>query len=204
MGNAQTVEEQSSVKTLYVLELERGKYYVGITNDLQRRLAEHEAGTGSAYTKKYPIVRIFHQEPLTSDFQEDMKVKELMGKYGVDNVRGGKYSRVKLTKEEKRLLEAEIEHASQLCYNCKKTGHVAANCLTKKKNESSVKKNESSVKKKNVCERCGRKNHARENCFAHTKSTGETLCRGINKDGLHCAKTVEGNYDYCFTHKDQK
>jgi predicted GIY-YIG superfamily endonuclease len=213
MGNEQTVEEQSSVKTLYVLELQKGKRYVGVTNDLQRRLTEHEEGSvkrnersewrGSAYTKKYPVVRLYSQEPLTSDFQEDMKVKELMGKYGIDNVRGGKYSRVRLTKEEKLLLQGEIEHAFQLCFKCKKQGHCITNCPLNK-NESAVKKKEAAVKKTNVCERCGRKGHAGESCFAHTNSTGETFCRGANKNGLHCANKVTGNYDYCFTHKDQK
>jgi putative endonuclease len=36
---------------LYVLRCRDGSYYCGITNDMDRRLAQHNAGTGARYTR---------------------------------------------------------------------------------------------------------------------------------------------------------
>ena len=36
---------------VYLLECADGTYYTGITNDLQNRLAAHNAGTGARYTR---------------------------------------------------------------------------------------------------------------------------------------------------------
>jgi len=186
MGNTPVVSQQ---RTLYVLKLQQGKYYVGVTDNLERRFQEHQSLEGSEWTKKYPLLDLYSLEPLTSDFQEDMKVKELMAAHGLDSTRGGKYSRVKLTEEERRLLTAEIEHARGLCFRCKRPGHLQSNCPEHQQ-------------KKIICERC-RRNHSRENCFAHTTIEGEKLCAGINKNGLHCAKTVDERYDFCYTHRAQ-
>lgn len=36
---------------VYLLECSDGSYYCGITNDINRRLSEHNAGTGAKYTR---------------------------------------------------------------------------------------------------------------------------------------------------------
>ncbi|CAG9180075.1 GIY-YIG nuclease family protein [Cupriavidus respiraculi] len=36
---------------LYLLECEGGSIYTGITTDVQRRFAEHQAGSGAKYTR---------------------------------------------------------------------------------------------------------------------------------------------------------
>jgi putative endonuclease len=43
---------------VYVLECGDGSLYTGITNDLVRRLAEHQAGRGSHYTRAHLPVRL--------------------------------------------------------------------------------------------------------------------------------------------------
>ncbi len=40
-----------SLWILYILECSDKTYYTGITNDLNRRLVKHEAGTGAKYTR---------------------------------------------------------------------------------------------------------------------------------------------------------
>jgi len=40
-----------SLWVLYVLECKDKTYYTGITNDLARRLSQHEAGKGAKYTR---------------------------------------------------------------------------------------------------------------------------------------------------------
>jgi len=36
--------------------------YTGVTNDLQRRVLEHRAGKGGAFTKKYNIIKLVYYE----------------------------------------------------------------------------------------------------------------------------------------------
>ena len=43
---------------LYLLECHGGSYYTGITTDLARRFAEHQAGTGGHYTRAHRPIRI--------------------------------------------------------------------------------------------------------------------------------------------------
>ncbi len=50
---------------VYVLELDNGKKYVGQTNNLQRRIAEHRSGR-SRFTRKYGIVRLLYSEKCES------------------------------------------------------------------------------------------------------------------------------------------
>ena len=46
----------------YILECRDGSYYVGITNDLRSRVAEHNAGEGAAWTKlRRPVTLRFAQ-----------------------------------------------------------------------------------------------------------------------------------------------
>ena len=40
-----------------------GTLYIGVTNDLARRMWEHRHGTGSAFARKYHLHRRGHAEP---------------------------------------------------------------------------------------------------------------------------------------------
>jgi putative endonuclease len=40
----------------------RGTLYIGVTNDIARRLSEHRAGIGSAFTSRYGVYRLVHLE----------------------------------------------------------------------------------------------------------------------------------------------
>ena len=47
---------------LYILECCDGTLYTGITNDLCRRLSEHQTGTGAKYTKGRSPVKLIYTE----------------------------------------------------------------------------------------------------------------------------------------------
>ena len=47
---------------MYVLRCGDGSLYTGITNDLERRLAAHRAGTASRYTRSRRPVRLVYRE----------------------------------------------------------------------------------------------------------------------------------------------
>jgi predicted GIY-YIG superfamily endonuclease len=82
---------------LYVLELEQGKYYVGITSKTpEERSWEHQHKVRAAYwTMKYPPLKIIHTEDLGSVTKQDAEkrentvVREQLLRFGTNNVRGG-------------------------------------------------------------------------------------------------------------------
>ncbi len=47
----------------------RGTLYIGVTNDLARRVSEHRGGTASGFTRKYRVHRLVYAE--TFDEIED-------------------------------------------------------------------------------------------------------------------------------------
>ena len=197
---------------IYVLELEKGKYYVGKTNNLQKRLVDHERGLerASEWTKLYHYQKLMSVSPMTSDFDEDKVTKEMMCKYGIDNVRGGKYVRVHLSPEEIKVIQDEISHAKGECFICKKTGHLSRDCQRSKtktneqseRSRGTKRKEEIKEKKEKLyCERCHRNTHLDTQCNAFTTFEGGKLCKGTTKAGLRCKKTIEERFEYCVYHK---
>ena len=47
---------------VYILQCADGTLYTGITNDLERRMAEHDAGQGAKYTKGRGPLLLVYQE----------------------------------------------------------------------------------------------------------------------------------------------
>jgi putative endonuclease len=47
---------------VYILTNRSGTLYVGVTNDLERRMAEHREGTVSGFTSRYRIHRLLYCE----------------------------------------------------------------------------------------------------------------------------------------------
>ena len=48
--------------TVYILKCSDGTLYTGITNDLERRMAEHNAGQGAKYTMGRGPLQLVYQE----------------------------------------------------------------------------------------------------------------------------------------------
>ena len=98
----------NSMVAIYVLKLVRGKYYVGLTRRNIDRVLDHLDGAGASWTRKYPPVQrnpvVSFQEGLRES-DEDRITLETMAKYGVRNVRGGQWYRVKLSDAKIRELE---------------------------------------------------------------------------------------------------
>ncbi|HJS61458.1 MAG TPA: GIY-YIG nuclease family protein [Pseudolabrys sp.] len=48
---------------VYILASRRhGTLYIGVTNDLRRRMEEHRVGLGSEFVKQYRVTRLVHVE----------------------------------------------------------------------------------------------------------------------------------------------
>jgi len=72
---------------VYVWELDEGKYYVGWSENLSRRLDEHISEEGAVWTKKYSPISIV--EILRGDKNiEKQKTLQYMKENGFENVRG--------------------------------------------------------------------------------------------------------------------
>lgn len=52
----------------YILECRDGTYYTGWTNNLDKRVKDHNAGKGAKYTKaRLPVSLIYHEEFQTKE-----------------------------------------------------------------------------------------------------------------------------------------
>jgi len=127
-------KDDTADEVLYVLPLEHGHYYVGKTNNMRRRLAEHleGKGAGARWTMMHkplpeaePVLRPFHAGGW---FQEDNLTKEYMVKYGIDKVRGGSYCRAVLSGAEKHMLRKEFNHDDDRCTSCGSHVHFRNEC----------------------------------------------------------------------------
>ncbi len=47
---------------VYILSSKTGTLYIGVTNDLQRRIYEHKHGLVEGFTKKYSVTRLVYYE----------------------------------------------------------------------------------------------------------------------------------------------
>jgi len=82
---------------IYVLKLEKGKYYVGKTNNPRFRLENHKPN-GSQWTKLYKPLELIEIKPNCDDSDQDKITLQYMDKYGIDNVRGGSFISIRLDK----------------------------------------------------------------------------------------------------------
>lgn len=53
--------------------------YIGVTNDLERRVAEHKSGSGSVFTRKYHCHKLVYFETYSDIDQAIAREKQLKG-----------------------------------------------------------------------------------------------------------------------------
>ncbi len=66
--------------SLYILRCSDGTLYTGVTNNLERRIGQHNAGTASKYTRvRRPVSLVYHElcGSRTAALVRECQVKEL-------------------------------------------------------------------------------------------------------------------------------
>ncbi|MEM1117468.1 MAG: GIY-YIG nuclease family protein [Bacteroidota bacterium] len=63
----------------YILASRTRVLYVGVTNDLARRVAEHRLGAGGAFTKRYNVHRLAYAEEHADPRDAIRREKEING-----------------------------------------------------------------------------------------------------------------------------
>ncbi len=122
--------------TVYVLECEQGKYYVGRTTNPEGRIEEHVEGAGSQWTKLFPPIKTIALYPNSDTFDEDKHTKICMAKYGIENVRGGSYVNIDLDDGTIENLKKELFNSDDRCFRCGRKGHFANGCPYSTLNEN--------------------------------------------------------------------
>ncbi len=103
---------------IYILELEDNKYYVGFTTNLEKRLQTHKKRLGTSWTVKYKFIKIHEIIENGTLENEDYYTKKYMEKFGVNNVRGGTYTRIYLNGGEIEDIYKEFRTNNGSCFRC--------------------------------------------------------------------------------------
>ena len=64
---------------VYILTNRSGTLYVGMTNDIVRRIQEHKEGRGSKFTSKYRINRLVYYESTNDVLSAIVREKQIKG-----------------------------------------------------------------------------------------------------------------------------
>jgi len=64
---------------VYILANRSRTLYVGVTNDITRRVLHHRAGVGSRFTNRYAITRLVHVETTNTPYDAITREKQIKG-----------------------------------------------------------------------------------------------------------------------------
>jgi hypothetical protein len=79
---------------VYTLKLQSGKYYIGTTHDIGKRIIQHKSGNGSVWTRQYKfecLIDLYEADDELALFEETKQVCKCFLQYGPENVRGAQY-----------------------------------------------------------------------------------------------------------------
>jgi hypothetical protein len=112
---------------VYVLSLIEDKYYIGKTDDINKI---HFTNTNNEiYTPKSSLWTGMYR-PLMIECIYEKITLEYMDKKGIDNVRGGAFSEIYLSKEKKDFINQLLNKSSRRHF-CGSSEHLLENCPEK-------------------------------------------------------------------------
>ena len=128
---------------IYILLLTGNKIYVGETKiPVFSRINAHFNNQGSAWTKMYKPIKVLSIYRTNIPYLETSKFLEMVEKYGIENVRGNIYSRIRLNSSEYLHIEKMLRNKKETCLSCNSKDHYITNCPVKMKMKLSTLEND--------------------------------------------------------------
>jgi len=62
---------------VYILSSLKGTLYVGLTDDLRKRISEHKSGTFDGFTKKYNVNRLMYFETISTPKAAELREEQI-------------------------------------------------------------------------------------------------------------------------------
>jgi len=99
---------------LYILKLENDKWFIGKSANVEKRYEQHLNGEADPFTQLHKPISLELSRDLTSETDHDETVREYMRKYGVENVRGGIYSKTEFNSYDLSKIRDDISYEEAL------------------------------------------------------------------------------------------
>jgi predicted GIY-YIG superfamily endonuclease len=118
---------------VYVLGDQKGRMYVGKSQDVENRIEQHLQGKGNQFLSGRVKRLEVEQTGSTNDLESWERNETLarMYKYGVANVRGWMFTSVKLNKSQEEEAFRQICEKYDLCRKCGRNSHFADKCFAR-------------------------------------------------------------------------
>ncbi len=117
---------------VYVLELNNNKRYVGMSENIEKRLQEHTSSNGAAFTKRHGVLKrcevITKQDGSLETWEQNETLAQMI-KYGINNVRGFQWVNEEISKEQASVIKTLMCGLFSLCNICGKPGHYSSDCV---------------------------------------------------------------------------
>ena len=126
------VKDINATTSIYKLNLESGKKYIGKTTDVDRRMEQHFGGGGAKVTQKFKPQsgEIIDEVPgFFSDDTEQYYTEQNIKRHGYDNVRGGMYTNSKTLHKNSYDNRLQFNNKkTSTCKRCGRSGHSKSSC----------------------------------------------------------------------------
>jgi hypothetical protein len=182
--------------TIYVLECEDGKYYVGSTTHRKQRLRQHLTKRGgSSWTRQHKPIRVVKEYKRIPELYylglEAKVTAECMQEYGINNVRGAMFSLTRdYTVADLDALTGFLGHHNNLNYRevsmyLNRTLPRAEICGGGPTRSPSSKKKRKvqKARRSDRCHNCGERGHWAANCTNQRSLRIDDICYNCGKCG---------------------